>query len=94
MLILFTFMNRYFKAGITNEGIESVEKKQTSVVRTNCMDCLDRTNVVQSVVARWALNRQLRDIGILGADEKFETFDNFELLFRNGKYYFTHGHSI
>ena len=54
-------------------------------MRTNCMDCLDRTNVVQSVVSRWALNRQLRDIGILGADEKFETFDQFESLFRNGK---------
>ncbi|KAF9204038.1 hypothetical protein BGZ49_005750 [Haplosporangium sp. Z 27] len=65
------------------EGVEKVDCKQTSVVRTNCMDCLDRTNVVQSVVARWVLNRQLRDIGILGADEKFETFDSFESLFRN-----------
>ncbi|KAF9171742.1 hypothetical protein BGX21_005750 [Mortierella sp. AD011] len=73
----------YFKAEISKEGVEKVEKKQTSVVRTNCMDCLDRTNVVQSVVARWTLNRQLRDIGILGADEKFEIFDEFESLFRN-----------
>ena len=48
------------------------------------MDCLDRTNVVQSVVSRWVLNRQLREIGILGADEKFESFDQFESLFRNG----------
>ncbi|KAG0049080.1 hypothetical protein BGZ83_006057 [Gryganskiella cystojenkinii] len=73
----------YFKAEITKEGQENVVQKQTSVVRTNCMDCLDRTNVVQSVVSRWVLNRQLREIGILGADEKFETFDQFESLFRN-----------
>lgn len=25
---------------------------QTGVLRTNCMDCLDRTNVVQSVFAK------------------------------------------
>ncbi|KAF9113818.1 hypothetical protein BGX27_000722 [Mortierella sp. AM989] len=73
----------YFKAEISKEGVEKVDQKQTSIVRTNCMDCLDRTNVVQSVVARWALNRQLRDIGILGPDEKFELYDHFESIFRN-----------
>lgn len=64
--------------------MEQVSQKQTSVVRTNCMDCLDRTNVVQSVVSRWVLNRQLREIGVLSADEKFENFGQFESLFRNG----------
>ncbi|KAG0335497.1 hypothetical protein BG004_008425 [Podila humilis] len=73
----------YFKAHVSKEGVEQVSQKQTSVVRTNCMDCLDRTNVVQSVVSRWILNRQLRDIGVLGADEKFENFDQFESVFRN-----------
>ena len=28
---------------------------QNGVVRTNCMDCLDRTNVVQSAIARQML---------------------------------------
>jgi hypothetical protein len=27
-------------------------KKQKGIVRTNCVDCLDRTNVVQSVIAK------------------------------------------
>ena len=27
--------------------------EQGGVVRTNCMDCLDRTNVVQSLIARY-----------------------------------------
>lgn len=31
------------------------------------LDCLDRTNVVQTVVARWALLRQLRLFGELRA---------------------------
>mmetsp|Transcript_50555 Transcript_50555/g.152327 ORF Transcript_50555/g.152327 Transcript_50555/m.152327 type:complete len:1270 (-) Transcript_50555:1937-5746(-) len=34
---------------------------QNGVVRTNCMDCLDRTNVVQSIFARRALYRQLHE---------------------------------
>ncbi|KAG0210052.1 hypothetical protein BGX28_009729 [Mortierella sp. GBA30] len=73
----------YFKAVVSKDGLEKMSQRQTSIVRTNCMDCLDRTNVVQSVVSRWVLNRQLREIGILGNDEKFENFDDFEFLFRN-----------
>jgi hypothetical protein len=34
-------------------------QKQSGILRTNCMDCLDRTNVVQSACARTALERQL-----------------------------------
>lgn len=35
--------------------------KQTGVLRTNCMDCLDRTNVTQSSVGGWALQQQLAE---------------------------------
>lgn len=38
--------------------------KQTGVLRTNCMDCLDRTNVVQSACGRRALELQLKEEGI------------------------------
>jgi hypothetical protein len=34
---------------------------QDGVVRTNCMDCLDRTNVVQSMFGRYILYHQLRE---------------------------------
>lgn len=34
-------------------------KLQDGVVRTNCVDCLDRTNVVQTVIARKILDKQL-----------------------------------
>jgi len=60
-----------------------VRNHQTSVVRTNCMDCLDRTNVVQSMLARYALNRQLTDLGILSRGDTFTAADPiFEVLFR------------
>jgi hypothetical protein len=38
---------------------DQVKQKQSGVLRTNCMDCLDRTNVVQSACARTALESQL-----------------------------------
>ena len=37
-----------------------IKKKQSGVLRTNCMDCLDRTNVVQSACGQWALEQQLK----------------------------------
>ncbi|CAN0119224.1 unnamed protein product [Ectocarpus fasciculatus] len=37
---------------------------QDGVVRTNCMDCLDRTNVVQSLLARRSMLVQLRAVGV------------------------------
>lgn len=57
---------------------------QTSVVRTNCMDCLDRTNVVQSVLARIFLTRQLRDVGILEEKQLVEDTGEFERNFKAG----------
>lgn len=77
--------NRYFKAEMTKDGQTRVSHRQISVVRTNCMDCLDRTNVVQSVISRWVLTRQLQELGILSPNENFESHDQFESLFRNGK---------
>ncbi|CEP13788.1 hypothetical protein [Parasitella parasitica] len=67
-----------------SNGSEPVlRKEQTSVVRTNCMDCLDRTNVVQSTLGRWVLNRQLREIGILQSTEVIENDEQFMQVFKN-----------
>ncbi|KAG0643416.1 putative phosphoinositide phosphatase [Tuber brumale] len=60
-----------------------IRNYQTSVVRTNCMDCLDRTNVVQSMLARWTLNRQMIDAGVLGEGENTASFNSFEVIFRS-----------
>ena len=64
-------------------GRLEVRNQQTAVVRTNCMDCLDRTNVVQTLLARWTLNRQLVDLGVLKSGESFEDDATFNDIFRN-----------
>ncbi|KAK9459294.1 SacI homology domain-containing protein [Lipomyces oligophaga] len=61
----------------------SVKKEQFGVVRTNCMDCLDRTNVVQSMLAGWTLRKQLTDAGVLQQGENWEDDAAFVNLFRN-----------
>lgn len=50
------------------------------------MDCLDRTNVVQSVLSRLLVNKQLRDLGILAQDDMrdcVEASGEFERVFKN-----------
>uniref|UniRef100_A0A2P2I941 Phosphatidylinositide phosphatase SAC2-like n=1 Tax=Hirondellea gigas TaxID=1518452 RepID=A0A2P2I941_9CRUS len=41
---------------------------QRSVCRTNCIDCLDRTNVVQTAMGRAVLERQFVKLGLLSPD--------------------------
>ncbi|KAK2045422.1 hypothetical protein LZ31DRAFT_464476 [Colletotrichum somersetense] len=50
-----------FGSTIAEEG--QVKTKQQGVLRTNCMDCLDRTNVCQSSFGRFMLEAQLRAEG-------------------------------
>jgi hypothetical protein len=57
--------HRYFSASPTVKNNTSliswkIATLQTGIVRTNCMDCLDRTNVVQTMFARYVLFRQLQ----------------------------------
>ena len=62
-LVLFMFVCSYFmRAG------DSVVTVQQGVFRTNCIDCLDRTNVVQSMLAKKSLHEQLqvRRVGLEG----------------------------
>lgn len=66
-----------------NAGALDVRIAQSAVVRTNCMDCLDRTNVVQSMLGRWAISQQLTDAGILQPGERAGDDREFEFLFRN-----------
>lgn len=45
---------------------------------------LDRTNVVQSTFAKWAITQQLRQAGVLGAKETVDDHQDFIYLYRNG----------
>ncbi|KAH0921728.1 hypothetical protein HID58_021746 [Brassica napus] len=50
-----------------NESLKAdIHKLQSGVLRTNCVDCLDRTNVAQYSHGLVALNQQLRTLGITG----------------------------
>lgn len=44
---------------------ESGLKLQSGVARTNCIDCLDRTNAAQFVIAKKALGYQLQALGVI-----------------------------
>ena len=72
----------YFK----READGTVTKTQKSIVRTNCMDCLDRTNVVQSMLARRFLHQQLADMGIFDPKEQISEHRAFEIIFRNSAF--------
>lgn len=52
------------KFGKTVEIEGTTEKTQSGILRTNCMDCLDRTNVVQSACGQRALEKQLEEEGV------------------------------
>lgn len=68
-----------------DEGNQSLGSEQKSVYRTNCMDCLDRTNVVQSTFACSALERQFASVGVLEKGERLDSgkYEDFMFLYRN-----------
>ncbi|KAK1755943.1 Polyphosphoinositide phosphatase [Echria macrotheca] len=47
------------------DGHTSPIRVQNGVARTNCIDCLDRTNAAQFVIGKRALGHQLHALGIL-----------------------------
>lgn len=48
------------------DGVVNPKRVQNGVARTNCIDCLDRTNAAQFVIGKRALGHQLHALGILG----------------------------
>ena len=56
---------------------------QIGNVRTNCLDNLDRTNVVQSALAKWTLTRQLRELSLLSPTDTVENYPEFMTVYRN-----------
>ncbi|XP_043709836.1 phosphoinositide phosphatase SAC7-like [Telopea speciosissima] len=58
------------------------EQEQLGVVRTNCIDCLDRTNVTQSMIGRKLLESQLQRMGLFNADETISTHPNLDEKFK------------
>ncbi|KAI4325405.1 hypothetical protein MLD38_030809 [Melastoma candidum] len=71
---------------LLNEKNEKL-KDQLGVVRTNCVDCLDRTNVTQSMIGRKLLEWKLRRIGVFSAEETIDDHphldEQFKILWAN-----------
>jgi len=61
-----------------------IQKRQEGIFRTNCIDNLDRTNVVQGLIARESLAEQFLQHGIFTSkDEKIERYPEFEHVLKN-----------
>jgi hypothetical protein len=58
------------KTGFFHNGDSKYDSPQVQngVARTNCIDCLDRTNAAQFVIGKRALGRQLQAIGIIAVN--------------------------
>ncbi|UJR27975.1 hypothetical protein I4U23_009233 [Adineta vaga] len=69
----------YFAA--TNDG--ALQSQQTGVFRTNCVDCLDRTNVVQSLFAKRILEKQLQHYNIIKYRETIDSYKELSHIFKN-----------
>ncbi|KAL8168325.1 hypothetical protein V2J09_009824 [Rumex salicifolius] len=67
-------------------------EEQHGVVRTNCIDCLDRTNVTQSMIGRRMLECQLRRICLFDANETISSHPNLDDKFKI--MWATHGDDI
>ncbi|KAF9953360.1 phosphatidylinositol-3,5-bisphosphate 5-phosphatase [Mortierella alpina] len=70
----------FFHSGYNQEELEGRQRRsrktddanavygsglQNGVVRTNCIDCLDRTNAAQFIIAKCALGHQLYSLGLI-----------------------------
>ncbi|KAK1239660.1 hypothetical protein MKX07_001114 [Trichoderma sp. CBMAI-0711] len=62
--LLSTLKDQLEGLGSTVKSNGQLVRKQQGVLRTNCMDCLDRTNVCQSSFAKHMLELQLKEDGI------------------------------
>lgn len=72
-----------FRFFVEERGSGKVLEEQKGIVRTNCLDCLDRTNVTQTMIAKRILETILdrikelnRKIGGSQVDTNMYGFDN------------------
>lgn len=68
------------------DGDPDTPQVQNGVARTNCIDCLDRTNAAQFVIGKRALGRQLQALGVISGNTveyDSDCIDNFTHMFHN-----------
>jgi len=81
------------KTGFFHNAVDSESgvQLQKGVARTNCIDCLDRTNAAQFVIGKRALGHQLRALGIM-EDTHIDFDTDTTVIFTN--MYHDHGDTI
>ena len=72
-------------------GPGHVARMQNGVCRTNCIDCLDRTNAAQFVIGKRALGHQLHALGVIATSSVDYDSDAVDLLTHM---YHDHGDTI
>lgn len=65
---------RPVQSGVATPGCaEAVHRfRQRGVIRTNCIDCLDRTNVAQFCIGRCVLKQQLVALGVISHGKAYQ----------------------
>lgn len=54
------------QTGFFHNGVDLKSTKiQRGIIRTNCIDCLDRTNAAQFIICKEALSHQLQSLGFI-----------------------------
>lgn len=53
---------------------------QTGIIRSNCIDCLDRTNAAAYFISRAALTKQMRYLGLLGSKQNLDLRTTEQLM--------------
>ncbi|KAK4268583.1 hypothetical protein QN277_025216 [Acacia crassicarpa] len=61
----------------------NILEEQRGIIRANCVDCLDRTNVTQCYLGQKSLNQQLQRIGIFTPSDCISMFGEEFVKFRS-----------
>ncbi|XP_021573439.1 synaptojanin-1 isoform X2 [Carlito syrichta] len=73
-------VQRFLDYGFFHFNGSEVQRCQSGTVRTNCLDCLDRTNSVQAFLGLEMLTKQLEALGLA---EKPQLVTRFQEVFRS-----------
>ena len=73
----------YFQMNVSTGQILS---EQTGIIRSNCIDCLDRTNVCQSIFAKIVLATQLTSLNVMPSSQKVADQKSLNYTFQNSKF--------
>ncbi|XP_061483783.1 synaptojanin-1 isoform X3 [Rhineura floridana] len=73
-------IQKFLECGFFYFDGKEVQRSQSGTIRTNCLDCLDRTNSVQAFIGLEMLTKQLE---VLGLAEKPQLVTRFQEVFRS-----------